>query len=57
MHGTSIVIAQAIVACVGVHSNEAQTQSNVKIGFVRPTFGHALFYVARDKGIYITVCL
>jgi NitT/TauT family transport system substrate-binding protein len=31
---------------------QATAQTHVKIGIVSPTFGHAPFYVARDKGFY-----
>ncbi len=33
-------------------TNQAPAQTHVKIGIVSPTFGHAPFYVARDKGFY-----
>jgi len=33
-------------------TGQALGQAHVKIGIVSPTFGHALFYVARDKGFY-----
>ena len=32
--------------------SEVRAQTPIKIGIVSPTFGHAPFYVARDKGFY-----
>ena len=41
------------MAAPGLLGNaEATAQTHVKIGIVSPTFGHAPFYVARDKGFY-----
>ena len=33
-------------------SVHAPAQTHVKIGIVSPTFGHAPFYVAREKGFF-----
>ena len=42
-----------LVLCVMlVMAFDAATQTYVKIGIISPTFGHAPFYVARDKGFF-----
>src|SRR5947209_14454602 len=38
------------VAITGL--SEVRAQTPIKIGIVSPTFGHAPFYVAREKGFY-----
>src|SRR5438270_663240 len=32
--------------------SDAPAQTYIKIGIISPTFGHAPFYVARDKGFF-----
>jgi NitT/TauT family transport system substrate-binding protein len=57
-HATSILLrsfqvslfALAWVAITGL--SEVRAQTPIKIGIVSPTFGHAPFYVAREKGFY-----
>jgi ABC-type nitrate/sulfonate/bicarbonate transport system substrate-binding protein len=42
-----LVIGAMLAAVSG-----ASAQTYVKIGIISPTFGHAPFYVARDKGFF-----
>jgi NitT/TauT family transport system substrate-binding protein len=57
-HATSILLrsfqvslfAMAWVAITWL--SEVRAQTPIKIGIVSPTFGHAPFYVAREKGFY-----
>jgi len=44
------LFALAWVVITGL--SELRAQTPIKIGIVSPTFGHAPFYVARDKGFY-----
>src|SRR5678815_479855 len=32
--------------------SQADAQTPIKIGIISPTFGHAPFYIAREKGFY-----
>ena len=32
--------------------SHADAQTSIKIGIISPTFGHAPFYIAREKGFY-----
>jgi NitT/TauT family transport system substrate-binding protein len=41
-----------IVAAIICAVSDAAAQTYVKIGIISPTFGHAPFYVARDKGFF-----
>jgi ABC-type nitrate/sulfonate/bicarbonate transport system substrate-binding protein len=43
-----------LLPCIWIVFNpgRATAQTQVKIGIVSPTFGHAPFYVARAKGFY-----
>jgi NitT/TauT family transport system substrate-binding protein len=34
------------------HFSRADAQTPIKIGIISPTFGHAPFYIAREKGFY-----
>jgi NitT/TauT family transport system substrate-binding protein len=45
-----LLLAFTSVAIIGL--SEVRAQTPIKIGIVSPTFGHAPFYVARDKGFY-----
>src|ERR671938_540639 len=46
----SIIVLVALLA--SLLSAESAAQTTIKIGIISPTFGHAPFYVARDKGFY-----
>jgi NitT/TauT family transport system substrate-binding protein len=46
------VIVLGFGALLFLSSPDSVAQTHVKIGIVSPTFGHAPFYVARDKGFY-----
>src|SRR5262245_45309984 len=41
-----------LIATSLVMISEVVAQTYVKIGIISPTFGHAPFYVARDKGFF-----
>jgi NitT/TauT family transport system substrate-binding protein len=41
-----------VIAAMLVMVSEAGAQTYIKIGIISPTFGHAPFYVARDKGFF-----
>ncbi len=41
-----------VTAAMLVMVSEAGAQTYIKIGIISPTFGHAPFYVARDKGFF-----
>jgi ABC-type nitrate/sulfonate/bicarbonate transport system substrate-binding protein len=44
--------ALAFVVLQFIAGGEVNAQTTVKIGIVSPTFGHAPFYVAREKGFF-----
>ena len=48
---TQVSILSSIIFA-SFDTGQALGQTHVMIGIVSPTFGHALFYVARDKGFY-----
>jgi ABC-type nitrate/sulfonate/bicarbonate transport system substrate-binding protein len=43
-----------LIATMLVMISDGAAQTYVKIGIISPTFGHAPFYVARDKGFLET---
>jgi ABC-type nitrate/sulfonate/bicarbonate transport system substrate-binding protein len=47
-------LTRIVIPCIWVLFGFGQVlaQTHVKIGIVSPTFGHAPFYVAREKGFY-----
>jgi ABC-type nitrate/sulfonate/bicarbonate transport system substrate-binding protein len=47
---STILLGLAVLAPFGDGDVRAQVQ--IKIGIISPTFGHAPFYVARDKGFF-----
>ncbi len=49
---TRLVGLFLVTAAMLVMVSEAGAQTDIKIGIISPTFGHAPFYVARDKGFF-----
>ncbi|MGN6717666.1 MAG: hypothetical protein ACTHLX_09770, partial [Candidatus Binatia bacterium] len=49
-----LVIVSVLLSAVMVLGNlsQADAQTSIKIGIISPTFGHAPFYIAREKGFY-----
>jgi len=47
---TITLLGVTVCALLGIGNLRAQTP--IKIGIISPTFGHAPFYVAREKGFY-----
>ena len=41
-----------VLCAMLVMAFDAAAQTYVKIGIISPTFGHAPFYVSRDKGFF-----
>ena len=41
-----------VVAAIIFMVSDAPAQTYIKVGIISPTFGHAPFYVARDKGFF-----
>jgi len=35
-----------------ITAGELRAQTEIKIGIISPTFGHAPFYIAREKGFF-----
>src|SRR5678815_642511 len=47
--GVTFLLGAAIALGNLSHAN---AQTSIKIGIISPTFGHAPFYIAREKGFY-----
>src|ERR687895_31961 len=47
----SALMGSGVIALLFL-SSPASAQTPVKVGIISPTFGHAPFYVAREKGFF-----